>query len=425
MILRIKLDSSLTRRPATATLLSCNDHGVGILRRNDNRGFRRLSIAGNNSAANHFQNKKSLPISHGRHKQLNPQLKRQYFSSNLTPLSCSTTSSPFTLHQTLQEQRHCQQLRIVYFSSSSSSQNKQDDDDDDQTDKQERSTAELKSQSTVNNQKNEWYSLPNIITMSRILGTPIIGYWIIHNQMDYALIGCTLAAISDYADGYLAKNCNMKTILGSYLDPLADKFFVNTLAVSLWYVQCLPTYTISIWLGKDVILIMGTGWYLYQTRGSVNFISLSTTTTTPTAAAGKDNTAIDDDALDSTERLSPSTAAASTKIDSPNLQVQPTIIGKVNTALQFITLGIAMYTQIKMPGSGFEFLQTEGVTSIISDIGGSSSAVGEMTTTDNVNNEGSDNLNNLLQGMCMITSGTTIASMISYTGNAAWKKEND
>ena len=309
---------------------------------------------------------------------------------------------------------------MAYFSSSSPSQNKQDDDA--QKDKQEQSTTELESRTTMNNQKNEWHSLPNIITMSRILGTPIIGYWIIHNQMDYALIGCTFAAISDYADGYLAKNCNMKTILGSYLDPLADKFFVNTLAVSLWYLECLPTYTISIWLGKDVILIMGTGWYLYQTRGSVNFISLSTTTTTTTE---KDDTTRDDDVLASTNRPSPSTAPASTKTDRPNLQVQPTIIGKVNTALQFITLGIAMYTQIKMPGSGVEFLQTTDAMSIIPDIGGGGgSTMGEMTAG-NVNNDGSSNLNTLLQGMCMITSGTTIASMISYTGNAAWKNENN
>ena len=163
MLLRTKLDSAITKRPAVATLFYCNEHGVGIFRRNDNRGFRRLSTAGNNTAASNPQNKNLHPTSHERYNRLNQRQQRQYFSNNLTPLSCSTTSSPFTVQQTLHKQRHCRQRRIVYFSSSSSSQNKQDDVG--QADKQDQSTTELKSQSTVNNQKNEWYSLPNIITM--------------------------------------------------------------------------------------------------------------------------------------------------------------------------------------------------------------------------------------------------------------------
>lgn len=134
--------------------------------------------------------------------------------------------------------------------------------------------------------------------------TPLLAYWIINDQATLALIGCGLAGASDYADGYLAKNYNMATTLGTYLDPLADKVVINVLAFSCWTTGVLPTPLVLLWATKDVLLIAGTGLYLQQQEQSMNFLRTSVTQTP--------------------------------------LQVKPSLLGKANTALQFATLGVAI-----------------------------------------------------------------------------------
>jgi CDP-alcohol phosphatidyltransferase len=61
---------------------------------------------------------------------------------------------------------------------------------------------------------------PNLLTLCRIAATPVLSYWVITGNTWPAIVGCCLAAASDAADGFLARNFNMGTTLGTYLDPL-------------------------------------------------------------------------------------------------------------------------------------------------------------------------------------------------------------
>jgi hypothetical protein len=61
---------------------------------------------------------------------------------------------------------------------------------------------------------------PNLLTLCRIAATPVLSYWVITENTWPAIVGCCLAAASDAADGFLARNFNMATTLGTYLDPL-------------------------------------------------------------------------------------------------------------------------------------------------------------------------------------------------------------
>ncbi len=70
-------------------------------------------------------------------------------------------------------------------------------------------------------------SIPNIITLGRILLVPIV-VWAITTPgaMWIAFVLFLVAGVSDAVDGFLAKRFHMTTELGSYLDPLAAKALI-------------------------------------------------------------------------------------------------------------------------------------------------------------------------------------------------------
>ena len=73
------------------------------------------------------------------------------------------------------------------------------------------------------------YSLPNILTLSRIVVIPVIFLSIyIHSTVWSVLAGVlfVMASITDYLDGYLARARNQNSVFGRLLDPIADKLLV-------------------------------------------------------------------------------------------------------------------------------------------------------------------------------------------------------
>lgn len=154
-------------------------------------------------------------------------------------------------------------------------------------------------------------SIPNMITLTRMVSTPFLCYWIVCEDYTLAMYGCVLAALSDGLDGYLAKHHGGATVLGTYLDPLADKALVNGLGISMWYTGILPTPLILAWALKDAALLSGTAWYLYQEQNTINFFDNSVAT--------------------------------------KPLTVTPTPLGKANTGLQFATLAVGLLTPIISP----------------------------------------------------------------------------
>lgn len=77
------------------------------------------------------------------------------------------------------------------------------------------------------------WTIPNILSLGRLLATGFILWAIDTAHWDTALILFILAAVSDWCDGYIARRFNQATVLGRQLDPLVDKVTVIAVLVHL------------------------------------------------------------------------------------------------------------------------------------------------------------------------------------------------
>jgi len=100
-------------------------------------------------------------------------------------------------------------------------------------------------------------SIPNLITLGRILLVPIVVWAISSGAMWIAFILFLAAGVSDAVDGFLAKRFNMTTMLGSYLDPLADKALLVSIYVTLGINGLLPRWLVILVVSRDVMIVGG------------------------------------------------------------------------------------------------------------------------------------------------------------------------
>lgn len=98
-------------------------------------------------------------------------------------------------------------------------------------------------------------SIPNIITLGRLILVPVIVWLMLAGYKQAAFLAFLIAGISDAADGYLAKRYNMETELGAYLDPLADKMLIVCIFVTLGLGGQLPTWLVIAVVSRDFLIV--------------------------------------------------------------------------------------------------------------------------------------------------------------------------
>jgi cardiolipin synthase len=98
-------------------------------------------------------------------------------------------------------------------------------------------------------------SIPNLITLGRILLVPIVVWAIASGAMWIAFVLFVAAGISDAVDGFLAKRFHMTTILGAYLDPLADKALIVSIYVTLGVNGLLPRWLVILVVSRDIMIV--------------------------------------------------------------------------------------------------------------------------------------------------------------------------
>jgi cardiolipin synthase (CMP-forming) len=100
-------------------------------------------------------------------------------------------------------------------------------------------------------------SIPNLITLGRIILVPVVVWAIISGETQAAFWLFLLAGISDGVDGFLAKHFRMTSELGAYLDPLADKALLVSIYVALGISKALPISLVILVVSRDIMIVSG------------------------------------------------------------------------------------------------------------------------------------------------------------------------
>ena len=98
-------------------------------------------------------------------------------------------------------------------------------------------------------------TIPNFITIARLLGVPIVVWLMVADQFLAAVTLFILAGLSDAADGFIAKRFSATSELGAFLDPIADKALLVSVFVTLGYQGVLPAWLIILTVSRDLLII--------------------------------------------------------------------------------------------------------------------------------------------------------------------------
>jgi len=110
-------------------------------------------------------------------------------------------------------------------------------------------------------------NLPNFISLGRLLLVPLIIWLISINQMSFAFYCFLIAVISDFLDGLAARIMKNTTVVGTYLDPIADKVLLIGVFITLGILNYFPIWLVLIVVFRD-IMILGGGLLLVLSRGA-------------------------------------------------------------------------------------------------------------------------------------------------------------
>ncbi len=108
--------------------------------------------------------------------------------------------------------------------------------------------------------KGPW-TLPNFITLLRLAALPFFLVAISDGQFNIALGIFVAAGLSDGIDGFLARRFDMRSALGAYLDPIADKLLLMSSYLFLAIPSYPAHYKVPVWLAvmvisRDILLML-------------------------------------------------------------------------------------------------------------------------------------------------------------------------
>ena len=101
------------------------------------------------------------------------------------------------------------------------------------------------------------FNLPNLLTLGRIAAVPLVVFLLFFDSREsgfWAAAIFSVAAITDWLDGWLARKWGVVTILGKFLDPLADKLIVMAAFIMMIPLGRVPAWAVFLILARDIIV---------------------------------------------------------------------------------------------------------------------------------------------------------------------------
>jgi CDP-diacylglycerol--glycerol-3-phosphate 3-phosphatidyltransferase len=105
------------------------------------------------------------------------------------------------------------------------------------------------------NLRREITNAPNLVTMGRVLVIPLVLYFMDNYNPLRTFIAALLwlvAAGGDFLDGWLARSRGEVSMLGKFLDPLADKLIVNAVLVYMVALARVPAWVVVVLIARDL-----------------------------------------------------------------------------------------------------------------------------------------------------------------------------
>ncbi len=99
--------------------------------------------------------------------------------------------------------------------------------------------------------------LPNIISLTRILMVPVVVWLIVIGEMSGAFWIFLAAGVSDAVDGFIAKQFDAVTEVGTYLDPVADKVLLVSVFLALGATGLVSPWLVILVVSRDALIIGG------------------------------------------------------------------------------------------------------------------------------------------------------------------------
>jgi cardiolipin synthase len=108
-------------------------------------------------------------------------------------------------------------------------------------------------------------NLPNFLTLIRLVAIPFFLVLLSSGLYLEAMIVFVLGALTDGLDGAVARMTHQQTLLGAYLDPVADKLLVMSSFVMLGLIGTIPPWLVVLTVSRDIIILFGYGTIYFIT----------------------------------------------------------------------------------------------------------------------------------------------------------------
>jgi cardiolipin synthase len=103
----------------------------------------------------------------------------------------------------------------------------------------------------------ELKSIPNMLSILRLLLVPVFLTLLVNDLFILALIVLAFASFTDWLDGQIARHFNQETALGKMLDPAADRLFIFATLIGLTLNGNIPAWLAVVIVMRDVLVLIG------------------------------------------------------------------------------------------------------------------------------------------------------------------------